>query len=75
VTPTEEDRVEKLICFADIALYRAKELSRNRVCAFHDGPSCAVALHEPTAGIEIPQIDSRDCAACRADAPLARLKI
>jgi diguanylate cyclase (GGDEF)-like protein/PAS domain S-box-containing protein len=70
VTPMADERVEKLICFADIALYRAKELSRNRVCAFHDGPSCTLARHEPTAGVEVPEIDSRDCAACRAAAQI-----
>jgi diguanylate cyclase (GGDEF)-like protein/PAS domain S-box-containing protein len=73
VAPTNADRVEKLICFADIALYRAKEQGRNQVCPFHDGPSCAVARRQPTAGIAIPDIDCNGCASCRAAAPKTRL--
>lgn len=73
VAPTATDRVEKLICFADIALFRAKESGGNQFCAFDDSPSCNVARSQPTAGIEIAKIDSDASASCRAGAPEARL--
>ena len=69
VIPTRSDRVEKLVCFADIALYRAKDLGRNRSCFFNDAPSCALARVQPTAGMDIPIIHSLSCASCRRDAP------
>jgi len=69
ISPAVSDRVEKLVCFADIALYRAKETGRNRTCSFDDAPGCAVARCQPTAGIEIPVIDSDFCEVCRQDAP------
>jgi diguanylate cyclase (GGDEF)-like protein len=73
VAPTATDRVEKLICFADIALFHAKESGGNQFCAFDDSPSCNVARSQPTAGIEIAKIDSDACASCRAGAPKERL--
>jgi len=73
VAPVMTDRVEKLVCFADVALYRAKEGGRNQVRAFHDGPTCAIARHHPTAGVEIPVINCAGCSSCRADATKVRL--
>jgi diguanylate cyclase (GGDEF)-like protein/PAS domain S-box-containing protein len=72
VAPTVADRVEKLVCFADIALYRAKDSGRNRTCSFTDAPGCALAKDQPTARVEIPIIGSDSCASCRKDAPTAR---
>jgi diguanylate cyclase (GGDEF)-like protein len=69
VIPTLSDRVEKLVCFADIALYRAKDMGRNRSCFFNDAPTCALAKVQPTAGMDIPIINSPSCASCRRDAP------
>ena len=74
VIPTRSDRVEKLVCFADIALYRAKDSGRNRSCYFNDAPSCALARVQPTAGMDIPILNSFSCASCRRDAPTGRLK-
>ena len=37
--PRREDNLEKLVCFADVALYRAKAHGRNRISAFDDDVS------------------------------------
>jgi len=71
LAPTMDDRVEKLVCFADIALYRAKDFGRNRTLSFSDAPGCALAKDQPTAGVAIPVIGSQSCASCRQDAPTA----
>lgn len=71
ITPTRADRVEKIVCFADIALHRARTSSGSRVHAFHDGPSCSKAKRSPSGGITIPIIKSSHCAECRRDAPRA----
>jgi diguanylate cyclase (GGDEF)-like protein len=71
IVPTERDRIEKIVCYADIALYRAKALGRNLVCSFHDDPSCETAKSSPSGGVPIPAIKSPLCAECRAAAPLA----
>lgn len=56
VTPGSDERLEKLVCFADIALYQAKDRGRNRVVAFDEDCSrvvpaarmkCRPALHLP----------------------------
>ncbi len=47
IVPTAHDRIEKIVCYADIALYRAKALGRNLVCSFHDDPSCETAKGKP----------------------------
>lgn len=73
VVPVMTDRLEKLMCFADVALYRAKEGGRNQVCAFHDGPTCAIARRHPTAGVEIPVSNCAGCSSCRAGATKVRL--
>lgn len=70
LSPNVGDHVETLVCFADTALYRAKALGRNRVCAFDDSPPFDVA--RPSASIEIPTIDETECAECRSDAPVNR---
>jgi len=69
IFPTAQDHIEKIICFADIALYRAKTLGRGQICDFSDEPSCAVARQSPSGGARIPVIESSHCAVCRKDAP------
>jgi len=69
IFPTAEDRIEKIVCFADIALYHAKTLGRGKICRFHDDPSCATARQSPSGGARIPVIESPYCATCRKDAP------
>jgi diguanylate cyclase (GGDEF)-like protein len=71
IVPTAHDRIEKIVCYADIALYRAKALGRNLVCSFHDDPSCETAKASPSGGIVIPAIKSSQCAECRSVAPFA----
>ena len=71
IVPTARDRIEKIVCYADIALYRAKALGRNLVCSFHDDPSCETAKSSPSGGVIIPAIKSSQCAECRAAAPFA----
>ena len=70
ISPTETDRVEKIVCFADIALYRAKTSTGRRIQVFHDNPSCAEAKRSPSGGVRIPVIQSSHCARCRSEAPL-----
>ncbi|MBB4196845.1 diguanylate cyclase (GGDEF)-like protein [Rhodoblastus sphagnicola] len=69
IFPTAQDHIEKIVCFADIALYRAKTLGRGKICRFHDDPSCAKARQSPSGGARIPVIESPYCATCRKDAP------
>lgn len=71
IAPTADDRVEKIVCYADIALHRAKTAGRSGVYAFHDDPSCSKAKQSPTGGVPIPVIESSHCAECRKDAPRA----
>jgi len=71
IVPTARDRIEKIVCYADIALYRAKALGRNLVCSFHDDPSCETAKGSPSGGVLIPAIKSSQCAECRSAAPFA----
>jgi diguanylate cyclase (GGDEF)-like protein len=68
IVPNTRDRIEKIVCYADIALYRAKALGRGRVCSFHDDPSCDTAKRSPSGGARIPVIDSSHCSECRRDA-------
>jgi predicted signal transduction protein with EAL and GGDEF domain len=37
VIPTTDDNIEKIVSLADMGLYQAKSLGRNRVCTFDDG--------------------------------------
>lgn len=37
VFPAADDKIEKIICLADVGLYQAKNLGRNRVCDSEDG--------------------------------------
>ena len=69
IVPTAHDRIEKIVCYADIALYRAKALGRNLVCSFHDDPSCETAKYSPSGGVLIPAIKTSQCAECRSAAP------
>ena len=69
IVPTAKDRIEKIVCFADIALYRAKAQGRGRICRFEDDASCAAARASPSGGARIPVIESPHCSACRKDAP------
>jgi diguanylate cyclase (GGDEF)-like protein len=69
IVPTEQDRIEKIVCFADIALYRAKTLGRGSICRFHDDPSCETAKSSASGGARIPVIESSHCSVCRRDAP------
>lgn len=70
LVPTEQDHIEKIVCFADIALYRARTLGRGQICRFHDDDaSCATARKSPSGGLRIPVIESSYCANCRKDAP------
>lgn len=69
IIPTAQDRIEKIVCFADIALSRAKTLGRGQICRFHDDPSCETAKRSPSGGARIPVIESPHCSECRRDAP------
>jgi diguanylate cyclase (GGDEF)-like protein len=69
IVPTAQDRIEKIVCFADIALYHAKTLGRGRICRFHDDPSCETAKRSLSGGARIPVIESSHCSVCRRDAP------
>jgi diguanylate cyclase (GGDEF)-like protein/PAS domain S-box-containing protein len=44
--PGLEENPEKLVCFADVALYRAKERGRNRVSVFDVDGACVAAAPE-----------------------------
>jgi diguanylate cyclase (GGDEF)-like protein len=68
IVPSPRDRIEKIVCYADIALYRAKARGRGVVCSFHDDPSCESAKRSPSGGARIPVIDSPHCSICRRDA-------
>ncbi len=68
IVPNTRDRIEKIVCYADIALHRAKALGRGRVCSFHDDPSCETAKRSPSGGARIPVIESPHCSECRRDA-------
>ncbi len=37
VLPAIDDKIEKIVCLADVGLYQAKNLGRNRVCVCEDG--------------------------------------
>ncbi|MCW2273041.1 diguanylate cyclase (GGDEF)-like protein [Rhodoblastus acidophilus] len=70
IFPTADDHIEKIVCFADIALHQAKTLGRGQIRDFFDGdPGCEVARKSPSGGARIPVIESSHCAACRKDAP------
>ena len=69
IVPTARDHIEKIVCFADIALYRAKARGRGQICRFHDDPSCAAACASPSGGARIPVIELPHCSECRKDAP------
>jgi diguanylate cyclase (GGDEF)-like protein len=70
IFPTAEDHIEKIVCFADIALHQAKTLGRGQIRDFFDGdPRCEVARKSPSGGARIPVIESSHCAVCRKDAP------
>jgi diguanylate cyclase (GGDEF)-like protein len=69
IVPTARDHIEKIVCYADIALYRAKTKGRGQICRFHDDASCATARVSPSGGARIPVIESPHCASCRKDAP------
>jgi diguanylate cyclase (GGDEF)-like protein len=66
--------VEKLVCFADIALYRAKEAGRNCTAAYEDTLGCRDARVSHRAGSQIPIISSSECAACRLTAETSSTK-
>jgi diguanylate cyclase (GGDEF)-like protein len=68
IVPNTRDRIEKIVCYADIALHRAKALGRGLVCSFHDDPSCETAKRSPSGGARIPVIESSHCSECRRDA-------
>jgi len=70
IFPTAQDHIEKIVCFADIALYQAKKSGRGEIRDFFDGdPACQVARASPSGGARIPVIESSHCAICRKDAP------
>ncbi|WP_296712283.1 cyclic nucleotide-binding domain-containing protein [Rhodoblastus sp.] len=71
IVPNARDRIEKIVCYADIALHRAKALGRGRVCSFHDDPSCQTAKRSHSGGARIPVIKSSHCSECRRDATCA----
>ncbi len=50
IVPSPRDRIEKIVCYADIALYHAKAQGRGVVCSFHDDPSCEQAKRSPSGG-------------------------
>ncbi len=71
IVPSARDRIEKIVCYADIALYQSKTLGRGPICSFHDEPSCETAKCSPSGGVRIPVIGSSHCAECRRYAPCA----
>jgi diguanylate cyclase (GGDEF)-like protein len=71
IVPSARDRIEKIVCYADIALHRAKALGRGHICSFDDDPSCETAKRSPSGGARIPVIESSHCAECRRDASCA----
>jgi diguanylate cyclase (GGDEF)-like protein/PAS domain S-box-containing protein len=66
--------LEKLVCFADIALYRAKEAGRNRVAAYEDAPGCRSARFCEHTSAHLPTIASPECVACRLTAATSGAK-
>lgn len=70
IFPKADDHIEKIVCFADIALYQAKVQGRGQIGYFFDGdPGCQIARQSPSGGARIPVIESAHCATCRKDAP------
>lgn len=65
IVPSARDRIEKIVCYADIALYRSKTLGRSSICSFQDNAACETAKCSPSGGLRIPIIESSHCAECR----------
>jgi diguanylate cyclase (GGDEF)-like protein/PAS domain S-box-containing protein len=47
IIPASGNQVEEFVGWADVALYRAKDLGRNRVCSVDSGLSCSLVSDRP----------------------------
>ena len=62
--PRMGENLEKLVCFADVALYRAKERGRNRVSVFDENGPCVAAAPD-----QCRQLLQAEAKRARASAP------
>ncbi len=70
IFPTADDHIEKIVCFADIALHRPRRwvAARSAISSMAI-PAARSRDKSPSGGARIPVIESSHCAACRKDAP------
>jgi len=73
ITPTVDDRAQKLVCFADTALYRAKESGRNRTCLFDESPRCAAIQAQP-GDRDTATVALNSCEQCQTDGSRLRMQ-